>query len=130
VFVGVGPRAEVDRYLAGAAVDEATDFDVDPFSLDTKRHAGSRSPAAPAAQSFWVAKSTGSTADLDWKVRDGDWRFVVMNADGSSGVSTVSKVEAGADHLPTIGLAVLLAGVITGAGGVATMVGKGRRQAV
>ena len=101
-----------------------TDLDVRPFTLDTKRHAGSRRPAAPGAQSFWAAQSTGHTADLDWKVRDGDWRMVVMNADGSSGIATVSRVEAGAEHLPTIGLAVLLAGVVTAAGGVAVMVGR------
>ena len=124
VFVGVGPRAAVDRYLAGARVDEVTDLEVRPLRLDTKRHAGTRRPAPPAAQSFWAAKSTGATADLDWKVRDGDWRMVVMNADGRSGVSTVSRVEAGAEHLPTIGLAVLLAGVVTAAGGVAVMVGR------
>jgi hypothetical protein len=128
VFIGVGPRDEVDRYLKGAAVDEATDFEVDPFELEVKRHAGTARPTPPAAQSFWAARSSGHRAHLRWKVRDGDWRLVVMNADGSRGVATVSRVEAGAEHLATFGLAILLAGVVTGGGGVALMVGKGRRR--
>jgi len=31
VFVGIGRAADVDRYLAGAAVDKVTDLEVDPF---------------------------------------------------------------------------------------------------
>jgi hypothetical protein len=30
VFVGIGPKAAVDRYLAKASVDQITDLDVEP----------------------------------------------------------------------------------------------------
>src|SRR4051794_15955402 len=82
VFVGVGPTKAVDRYLAGAAVETVTDFDVDPFTLDKMRNEGVVKPKPPAQQSFWVAKSSGRDASIDWKVRDGNYRVVVMNADG------------------------------------------------
>jgi hypothetical protein len=126
VFVGVGPRKDVDRYLRGTGVDEATDFEVDPLRLEITRHPGTRRPAPPATQSFWVESASGQRAKLDWKIRHGDYRMVVMNADGSRGVATASRVEAGAEHLPTIGLSVLLAGVVTAAGGAAVMVGRRR----
>src|SRR5689334_9275875 len=32
VFVGVGRKADVDRYLEGAQIDRVTDFEVDPWS--------------------------------------------------------------------------------------------------
>src|SRR5688572_11733289 len=46
VFVGVAASADVDRYLAGAAVEEVTDVDVDPFDLNRDRKSG-RATLAP-----------------------------------------------------------------------------------
>src|SRR2546423_9004262 len=74
VFVGVGPKAQVDRYLAGAPIDKGNDFEVDPWSLDKTRRKGTSKPQPPATQSFWVAKSAGSTPPIDRKVRDGNYR--------------------------------------------------------
>ena len=31
LFLGIGPAAEVDSYLAGVAIDQAVDFTVDPY---------------------------------------------------------------------------------------------------
>jgi hypothetical protein len=119
VFVGVGPKAEVDRYLAGASVETVNDFEVDPFTLDKTRSTGTAQPEPPATQSFWVAKSSGSTAKLDWKVRDGNYRVVVMNADGSRGVATQSQFEIEIPHLSTIAIVMLILGLVTIGGGVA-----------
>jgi hypothetical protein len=119
VFVGIGPKAQVDRYLAGAAVDTVHDFSIEPWSLDKSARPGTVRPKPPATQSFWVAKSSGSTAALDWKVRDGSYRVVVMNADGSRGVATMSAFEVEIPHLATIawiglgiGLVILAAGIV------------------
>jgi hypothetical protein len=35
IFLGIGPADAVDRYLAGVPVDKGTDFDVEPFRLET-----------------------------------------------------------------------------------------------
>ena len=122
VFVGVGPKTEVDRYLAGAQIDRVTDFEVDPWSLDKTRVEGTSKPKPPATQSFWVAKSSGTTASIDWKVRDGNYRVVVMNADGSRGVATQSRFEVQVPHLSTVAIAMLIVGLITVGGGIAMMV--------
>jgi hypothetical protein len=122
VFVGVGPKAQVDRYLAGAPIDKVNDFEVDPWSLDKTLREGTTKPKPPATQSFWVAKSSGSTAAIDWKVRDGAYRVVVMNSDGSRGVATQSQFEVQVPHLSTIALAMLIVGLVTVGGGIAMMV--------
>ena len=50
---------------------------------------------APADEPFWVASAKGTgTLALDWEPTAGDWRAVVMNADGSRGVTT--ELEFGA----------------------------------
>src|SRR3954471_3670811 len=128
LFVGVGPKAQVDRYLAGASIDTVHDFSVEPWNLDKTTREGSATPRPPATQPFWVAKSAGSTAALDWKVRDGNWRVVVMNADGSRGVATMSEFEVQIPHLATLALIPLIAGIVTLAGGIALIAVPSRRR--
>ena len=129
VFVGVGRTADVDRYLAGAAVDEVTDFDVTPFRLTRETHAGSATPAPPASRSFWVARSSGDrSAAIDWKVRDGSYRVVVMNADGSDGVATASRVGVTIEHLSDLAWTLIGIGFVIAASGLVTLVVTLRRR--
>jgi hypothetical protein len=93
LFIGIGPAAEVDRYLSGVAHKQITD-------LDSGRGivvGGRERPAAPEAQGFWVA--TGARA-VRWDVATGDWRAVVMAADRTNGVSADLSVGA---RLPDLG---------------------------
>jgi hypothetical protein len=131
VFVGVARKADVDRYLAGAQIDRVTDFEVDPWSLDKTRIEGTSKPKPPATQSFWVAKSSGSSASIDWKVRDGNYRVVVMNADGSRGVQTESEFAVQIPHLGSAALALLIVGLVVAGGGIALMAvpSRGRSSA-
>jgi hypothetical protein len=86
LFVGIGPAADVDRFLQGVAIDQAADLDLDPFALSLTRREGTAVAPVPSSQAFWVASATGRGAtDLTWSVRDGDYRVVVMNADGNPG---------------------------------------------
>jgi hypothetical protein len=84
VFVGIGPAAEVAKYLDGVRRDEVSDLDVDPFELVVTTQPGGRPAAAPATQSFWVASEMGTgRRTLGWNATEGDWTVVIMNADGS-----------------------------------------------
>jgi hypothetical protein len=128
LFVGIGPKAQVDRYLAGAPIDRVRDFSIDPWNIDKSARAGTATPKPPATQSFWVAKSAGSSAAIDWKVRDGNWRVVVMNADGSRGVATMSEFAVKIPHLATLALIALIAGLVTLIGGIALIAVPTRRK--
>lgn len=104
VFVGVARSDDVARYLRGTAHTTVTDLDTDAFgaSFDPayRDSDGDRRPAPPAERDIWAATASGTgEQSLEWKVRDGDWSVVVMNADGSRGVDTY--VSAGA-KLPFI----------------------------
>jgi hypothetical protein len=95
VFVGIAPKATVDAYLAGASYATAKELDLDPFKVTYAVHSGSANPGRPASQPFWAASAVGTdTAGLTWKPKSGSWSIVVMNADGSPGVS--ADVTAGA----------------------------------
>ncbi len=109
VFVGIGPAAEVDRYLVGVERDVVTDFD--RRNPTYSRRAGGAPAAPPGAQTFWVASATGSGEQtLEWKPEDGNWRAVVMNADASRGVSAEMSIGAELDAVLWIGIGLLAAG--------------------
>jgi hypothetical protein len=127
LFVGIGRAAQVDRYLASVPKDVVTDFELDPFELTRKPRSGSRQPAPPADQDIWVASGTGTdSATLRWKVRDGDYRLVLMNADGSRGVDAKGDVALTASHVPTIAWSMIGGGVLLLLAGAATLSLRGR----
>jgi hypothetical protein len=124
----VARAGDVERYFEGAATDEITDIDFDPFRTERDRHAGAATPAAPGAQDFWIERSSSAdVARIDWKVRDGDYRLVVMNADGSRGVDTRTSFGVKIPWLPGVGFGVLVLGLVVAAGGL-TAVALGARQ--
>jgi hypothetical protein len=117
VFVGVGPAKDVERYLAGAPIDEVTDFEVSPFKMEHSSRGGSKRLTPPGQQSFWVAQGAGT---LDWKAGSGEYRVVVMNADGSRGVATRGDASVTIPHTAAIawslvggGLLLLIMGAVT-----------------
>jgi hypothetical protein len=48
---------------------------------------------------------------MSWKIRNGDYRVVVMNADGSPGVDVGGRVALAIPHLFAIGIGLLVAGL-------------------
>jgi hypothetical protein len=123
VFVGVGREADVLAYLDGAAWDEVTDFEVDPFAVETELHAGTLAPGAPAAQPIWAATAQGTGEQtLDWAAEPGEWSIVVMNADGSSGVATTTAVGARVPVVFEIGLGLAIGGGVLFLGSLALLV--------
>ncbi len=93
VFVGIGPQASVDRYLAGVA--HAQVVDLDGRTPRYRTTAGTSELDPPADEDFWVASAEGpGTQDLRWTATSGRWAVVVMNADGSPGVAATVTVGA------------------------------------
>lgn len=92
-FVGIARDKDVARYLEGVAKASVADL-VDGKSPVYHVKEGSNDVAAPVDQDFWVATASGTgNQELEWRATDGNWSIVVMNADGSPGVSV--DLEAG-----------------------------------
>jgi Domain of unknown function (DUF4389) len=109
VFVGIGPAAAVDDYLAGVGHEVATRFD--SRRADFRLQAGGAPGGPPAAERFWAAESTGAGRHvLTWTPESGDWRVVLMNADGSRTVTAAVAVGARFPDLLWIGVGVLAGG--------------------
>ena len=99
LFVGIARTSDVERYLNGVPYTSVDDVEAGPFDSfdpDYSRHPGHGRPASPKHADFWVASNQGTGRQtVDWKVEDGEWSVVVMNADGSLGVD--ADISAGAD---------------------------------
>jgi hypothetical protein len=113
VFVGIARTATVDAYLAGSSYATAKDLDLDPFGVTYVTHSGTGEPGRPASRTFWAASAVGAgVTDLTWTPRSGSWSVVVMNADGSPGVSADVSAGVKAPWLLWAGIGVALAGGI------------------
>jgi hypothetical protein len=128
IFVGIARKPLVGRYLRGVGHDEITDFEVDPLSVTTVRRPGVAAAAAPAAESFWARSASGSGRQtMTWPVQKGAWAVVIMNADGSRGVSSGVSVGAKLGFMRSLGIGLLIVGVILAAGGAVAVVMGMRR---
>ena len=119
VFIGIGPESAVNTYLSGVAYAHGSNLTTP--SGDFRTHPGGAPATPPAAQTFWSASSTGSGHQtLTWKPRAGNWRIVLMNANGSAGVSSDVSIGARMPHLLTIAIVAAGAGLmlllVSGAG--------------
>jgi hypothetical protein len=113
VFIGIAREGDLDRYLVQTAHEEITDVHGPSFSYDSVRRGGTAAPGVPAAASFWAASTSGrGTQALTWKPGEGRWAVVVMNADGSRGVTADVSVGAKTDAVLPIGIVLLSLGVV------------------
>ena len=127
VFVGIGPSEAVDRYLAGASVETVTDFEVRPFELTTTVRDGSAQLESPLDQSFWVAQADGRTAaGTTWRIREGSYRIVVMNADGSPGIEVDGRFGLHVPRLTAIARTALAGGLILVVTGIVLVIAGAR----
>jgi len=117
LFVGIAPSRDVDGYLAGVGYDEITDLDTDPADITTDHRSGSRAAVPPPQVDIWDERRTGTGEQrLQWTPRSGQWAAVIMNADGSPGVSARISVGARLAWLPWVGVGFLVFGFTAGLG--------------
>ena len=126
VFVGIGPTADVDRYLAGVARTQ-----VATRSSGDRDLAGVAPATTPTAAPFWVARAQGTgTVDLRWRPTSGDWSVVVMNSDASAGISAAVLAGAELPWLGTVGVVLLVLGVLLLVAGAVLVVVMVQRASV
>ena len=128
LFIGIGPQADVARYLGPVAHATVQDVNFDPFRVTYLPVTGSAPQGPPTDQHFWAASASGvGTQTVTWKVRDGDWSVVLMNADASRGVAADVDLGAKLSFLLWVGIGLLLGGALAVGGSTALVVLAVRR---
>ena len=127
-FIGIAPESEVTAYLG-----DVQRTVIDDLGLDSPaRHElqGTAPAGPPTDQDFWTAQAAGpGTQQLTWVPAEGDWMLVVMNADGSAGISVDARIGATVPALDGIGWGLLLAGLVCAAIAVVLLILGIRRPA-
>ena len=121
VFIGIAPTADVAGYLDGVQRTVVDDLG-SGGSAGTEVDGGAPS-GPPGEQTFWTAQASGSgTQQLTWHPESGDWALVVMNADGSAGVSVTGAAGATVPSLAGLAWGLLAVGALVSVVGVLLIV--------
>lgn len=129
LFIGIGPEAAVAGYLGRVAHADVENIDIDPFRVTYSQIPGGAPQQPPTAQTFWAASASGQGSQtVTWKVRDGDWSVVLMNADGSRGVAAEVDLGAKLSFLLWVAIGLLIGGALLLGGGIALIVLAARRR--
>ena len=111
IFVGIAPAAEGSAYLEG--VERSVVDDLGTGTVDEVPLSGGPPSGPPGEQDFWFAQSSGpGTQTLDWEPAEGEWLFVVMNADGSAGVAMDVRIGATLPALGGLAWGLLVSGLL------------------
>lgn len=113
LFIGVGPEADVERYLADVQHSELREVTFRPFRPLYDERQGTAVPAPPGDQDFWAASASGSgEQSLEWNLDEGSWTAVVMNADGSRPVSAELQIGVRSDLLGPLTWILLISSIV------------------
>ncbi len=128
LFVGIGPASNVDVYLEGVARDYLDHLGITSTKVTYRHENGDAPGSVPGDQTFWVASSQGTDAAVEWDVTGGSWAVVVMNADGSSGITATVEGFVRIDLLLGIAIGLIVGGLVFGVLGALALVWATRRR--
>ena len=129
IFVGIAPVDDAMAYLGNVQRTVVDDLGFDAPADSYDQIDGGEPSGPPTDQDFWTASATGpGTQQLTWDPAEGDWMFVMMNADGSAGVSVDARIGATAPALGGIAWGLIGAGLFLMLLGVLVMVLALRRR--
>jgi hypothetical protein len=115
VFVGIARAADADAYL-GNVKRAVVSGRYEPG--DATERGDSAPVTPPAERKIWAASVSGAgERTLTWKLRDGHWVVVLMNANGSRGVTAHLRIGAQFPGVGWIGAGLLAVGLLLLAGG-------------
>lgn len=113
IFIGIAPRADIDHYLDDVKRTEISSIRYFPFEVEYRDIPGSHAPEPPGEEPFWTKSAAGpGTQEIQWAVAPGDWGIVVMNADGTPGVTADLQAAVRSDLVAPIATSLIIIGAV------------------
>jgi hypothetical protein len=115
VFIGIGPEDEVAAYLDGVGFSEV--LRTSPFTegVAYRTVEGDAPSGPPGEEDFWVVSAEGEGPQaVTWDLESGEWTGVIMNGDGSAGVSADFNAGAQVGILLPIAIGMVVGGIVLG----------------
>lgn len=112
VFIAIGPDGAVADYLANGSSAIVRDLEFGPFDYSSVAQGGTRALAPPEATNFRVAAGGPGRQEVVWNVEAGNWRALIMNADGSAGVDVEASFAVRFPYLRGFAIAGMVIGAV------------------
>jgi hypothetical protein len=129
MFIGVARERDADAYLTNVAHANLHNYEDSDSKQTYDLVRGTAKPPRPASQDIWVASATGSGPKaLEWKVGEGRWTVVLMNADASKGVAADVKLGINVKYLGWLSAGLLVVGAVLAAAAAYLIVRGSRRK--
>ena len=96
VFIGIGPRAAMDKYLPGVHASKSTGTETSAFKVSYDDVPRPAVPNPPTEQGFWAESASGAgTQQITMDLRSGVWVVVIMNANANANAEASVNPQAG-----------------------------------
>ncbi len=113
VFIGYGPAAAVDAYLGGVPQTVVYGLGNESRSEREVEIPGNAVPQPPMDQDFWLGQANGTgRQEIPLASQPGNYRLVVMNANGSRGLIVEVYGSMTLPFLLPLGVAMLVMGLL------------------
>ncbi|WP_247647118.1 DUF4389 domain-containing protein [Arthrobacter sp. E3] len=113
IFIGIGAKSDVDRYLSGVHTTEITRVEALPFRVGYRDVPGQTVPSPPSGQTFWAVSSSGpGIQHVTMDLRSGDWVLVIMNADAGAGVTAEVQAAVRSTLFGALGPGLWIGGIV------------------
>ena len=90
-------------------------------------HGGGTTALPPSSLRFWVTQATSThAAAINWKIRDGQYRVVIMSANGHGGFATTTAFGITIPNITDYAIAGLVLGLLMAGGGTALLIRTNR----
>ncbi|MGE3073140.1 MAG: hypothetical protein AB7N24_03530 [Dehalococcoidia bacterium] len=110
VLVAVGSAEAVQALVTGGSYENVSGLEFGPFDYQGVALGGRRDIGAPDPELFEVVASGPGRQEVTWTIAPGDWRAVIMNADGSAGVDVDVRFGARFPYLRGFAIAGMVIG--------------------
>lgn len=128
VFIGIGPAAFVEQAVSSGSFEVVRSFDWDPFRFNGVQR-GETAPQPRFDRSGLVAMAEGpGRQEVVWRLSEGSWRVIIMNADGSPGVDVEASFGARFPYLRQFAIVAMVLGAFLLLLGVLLIVFQARRK--
>ena len=114
IFIGIAPKADIDHYLDDVKRTEISSIRYFPFEVEYRDIPGSHAPAAPRGRSPSGRSPLPDPARKrsSGAVAPGEWGVVVMNADGTPGVTADLQAAVRSDLISPIATSLIIIGAV------------------
>lgn len=132
VAVAIGAADAVQSYLVRGSSETVNDLEFDPFGYRGVAVGAGRDLPAPDPALFRAFASGPGEQEITWTVEAGEWRALVMNADGAANVDVDVEFGVRFPYLRGFAIAGMVIGgafLVLGIGILAILFRPGRNRA-